>query len=169
MRFSDLEKKVIIVVGVILALLMPITVRVFGQVIPTEFILALIVVYLAYIIALLVRSEEKIEEDFEILEKEINGTGVEIITSNELKCIKDRLEENTGDVCFFNIPLGRIRTEEGFDDVLRPALENPHTKNIVFLLNRSVEDIWREYVRPRIDSVKHDKNVAIRWLTEENA
>jgi hypothetical protein len=168
MRFADIEKKVIVVFGVVLAILIPIIVKVFGHIIPIELILAMILIYLAYIVGSLINTEEGILQNMEELGRRVTGTGVEIIGSNQLHRIKESVEENKGDVWFFNVPLGRIRTQEGFDAFVKPGIENPHTRNITFILNKSVKDIWEEHVRPKISKVKGgDKTVSVRWMDDE--
>jgi len=168
MRFADIEKRAIVIFGVILALLIPMVVKVFGHVIPIELILAMILIYLAYIVGSLINTEESIIQDIEELRKRITETGVEIIGSNQLHYIKESIEKNRGDIWFFNVPLGRIRTQEGFDAMIKSGIENPHTKNIIFILNRSVRGIWEEHVQPKIDDVKGgNETITVKWMNEE--
>jgi len=168
MRFADIEKRAIVIIGVILALLIPISVKVFGSIIPVELILAMILIYLAYIVGSLINTEESIIQDIEELGKRITGTGVEIIGSNQLHHIKESVERNKGEIWFFNVPLGRIRTQEGFDAMVKPGIENTYTKGITFILNRSVRGIWEEQVQPKIDNVKGgNETITVKWMNEE--
>lgn len=168
MNFFEAEKKAIIIFGVILALLMPLTLAVFGHVIPTEYILALIIIYLAYIIGALMHTETEIKKDFSDLQKAIVCTGIELLGPHELHIIRERVEESSGEIWFFNIPLGRIRTEEGFNIIVKAGIENPHVRSITFLLDKSVKDIWVDCVQPRLDAIKNSTNITVRWLSERN-
>jgi hypothetical protein len=70
MRFIDLEKRAIVVLGVILALLIPIAVKVAH--VPVEVILSLILIYLAYVVGSLIDTEENIVKSLEeIFEKHL--------------------------------------------------------------------------------------------------
>jgi hypothetical protein len=153
----------------VLALLRPIIVKVFGHIIPTELILALIVIYLAYIIGTLIRTEDEIKKDIMTLRNEIVGSGVELIGPHQMNILREKIEEGSGEIWFFNIPLGRMRTDEGFDTIVKAGLENPNVTGITFLLSGSVKDIWKEHVQPRIDAIKHNKHLKVKWLAETNS
>lgn len=168
MKFADIEKRLIVAVGIILAMLIPIIVKVLGQEIPVELILSLIIIYLAYIVGSLIGTEEAIIQDIEELERQIVGTGVELIGSDQLHKLTESVGRNRGDIWFFNVPLGRIRTQEGFNALVKPGIENPHTTNITFILNRSVKAIWEEHVQPKIDNIKGGgEHITVKWMDDE--
>lgn len=179
MKFSDLQRKLLISVGLVLAFLVPLAIRVLNLQVPVEFLFALIMMYLVYVVSTLINTKEEIEGDvgkIVLVEaeiegdigkicKQIEGSGLDLIDSDKLSYIKAKLEENRGDVWFFNIPLGRIRTDEGFEVFVASAARNPYTKNIVFLLDKeAVKGIWDEHVAPRIKNLSTNTNISVKWM-----
>jgi hypothetical protein len=181
MKFTDLQRKLLIGVGLALAFLVPLAIRVLNLQVPVEFLFALIMMYLVYVVSTLINTKEEIEGDvgkIVLVEAEIEGdigkicrhiegSGVELITPDKLYSIKERVDENKGDIWFFNIPLGRIRTDEGFEFFIGAAARNPYTKNIIFILNKSVAGIWTECVQPKINVLKTNTNITVKWMTTE--
>lgn len=165
-----------------MAFLVPLAIRVFNLQVPVEFLFALIMMYLVYVVSTLINTKEEIEGDFgkivlveaEIegdlgkICRQIEGSGLDLIDSDKLSYIKAKLEENRGDVWFFNIPLGRIRTDEGFEVFIASAARNPYTKNIIFLLNKAaVKDIWDAHVKSRIDALKTNTTISVKWINTD--
>lgn len=178
MGSKNLERKALFIVGVSLAFLVPVAIKILNLSIPVEFLFAMIMMYLAYIVGSLIHAEEEIEDEVgkfvEVEEEieddlgkiceEVKGSGIDLIESLRLDYIRDRVRENRGDIWFFNVPLGRIRTSEGFEVFVGEGVRNPYTKNIVFLLDRRVEHIWREEVEPRIKKLKTNTKIEVKWI-----
>lgn len=59
---------------------------------------------------------------------------------------------------WFNTPLG-FRDQKLFDKMLKPAIENPRTSRILFILNEGFKKAWDEEVVPKINECKNPEKV----------
>lgn len=71
---------------------------------------------------------------------------------------RDLALNNKGEMWWFNTPLG-IRNDAVFERILKPAIENPNTSKIVFILDKKFKTIWEEEVEPKIDKCKSKEKV----------
>lgn len=73
-----------------------------------------------------------------------------------------------GDMVWHNICLSMFKPQSLFDTLLRPAIDNPRVTSIQFILDKSQEEQWREYVLPKLDKcISSDKVKPPRWAVIE--
>ncbi len=96
----------------------------------------------------LLEAAERIEEpDVRLIStEEVFERGRELALSNK------------GEMWWFNTPLG-IRNDVIFERILKPAIENPNTSKIVFILDKRFKTMWDEEVAPKIDKCKGKEKV----------
>lgn len=84
---------------------------------------------------------------------------VELIGPNELRDASTRFGRAAqGEMIWFHVCLLMFRPQHLFDDLLKPAIENPDVTAIRFVLDESERDRWRDHVRPKIDACAgHEK------------
>lgn len=70
----------------------------------------------------------------------------------------------TGEVVWFNACSTMLETQEAFDAILRPFIDNPEIASIRFLLRNSEKALWDAHVVPKLLACDHDKKVQPpRW------
>lgn len=65
----------------------------------------------------------------------------------------------TGEVVWFNACLTMLETQQAFDAILRPFIDNPEITAIRFVLKNSEKDHWDAHVVPKLLACDHDKKV----------
>ena len=60
------------------------------------------------------------------------------------------VESARGDMIWFNVCFLMFRTQDVFDLLLRPAIENPHVTSIQFVSDRTEQQLWGQYMTPKI-------------------
>jgi len=70
------------------------------------------------------------------------------------------VESARGDMIWFNVCFLMFRTQEVFDLLLRPAIENPQVTSIQFVSDRSEQNLWDQYMAPRISECRGSEKVA---------
>ena len=84
-----------------------------------------------------------------------------LIGPRHLRAESQRFVESAqGDMIWFNVCFLMFRTQEVFDLLLRPAIENPHVKSIQFVSDRSEQDLWDQYMAPKIRECSGSRKVA---------
>ncbi len=69
-----------------------------------------------------------------------------------------------GEMIFFNVCLLMYKSQQMFDLLLRPCIENPLVTSILFILDDRQKDLWRAEIAPKIAACRHSKNVREpRW------
>ncbi len=62
-----------------------------------------------------------------------------------------RFSENArGEMLWFNVCLTMFRSQQVFDLMLRPAIENPNVTSIQFVSNEGERELWDRYLVPKI-------------------
>ncbi len=65
---------------------------------------------------------------------------------------------------WFNVCFTMFKTQEVFDLLLRPAIENPLVDSIQFISNEGERELWDKYMLPKIKECTGCKKVAQpRW------
>lgn len=85
--------------------------------------------------------------------------GIELISKDHFIQGEEFALRNRGVMWWFNTPMAVLRSQEAFDRLLRPAIENPKTKKIEFILRPWMKDFWEENVQPKIDKCKGKEKV----------
>lgn len=157
--FNKIKKELIVAMGLILALAIPLLIKIFNF--PDSVILSLLAIYLSYIVIVIISTENRIQKEIIDVRDRIKGTGVEIIELDEFYKVRERCEENRGEIWFFNIPLEKSWSEDSFNIFLQCAIGNPETTRSTFILNKSEKAIWGNLIKPRVSS-KNSK-IDVKW------
>jgi len=71
-----------------------------------------------------------------------------------------------GEMVWFNVCFLMFRTQEVFDLLLRPAIENPLVRSIQFISDASEKELWEQNMLPRIrECAQGEKVLEPRWRT----
>lgn len=85
---------------------------------------------------------------------------VELIGPNQLREESTRFGRNARDeMIWFHVCLLMFRPQPLFDDLLRPAIENPAVTSIQFVLDESETDRWDDDVLPKIEACDGSEKV----------
>lgn len=69
-----------------------------------------------------------------------------------------------GRMVWFNMCFAMFRSQEVFDLMLRPAIENPRVESIEFLSGRGERERWNRFMAPKIEACRGAAKVAEpRW------
>ncbi len=158
--FTKAKKEFIVGVGIILALVIPFLVKIFNF--PDSVILSILAIYLSYIVLVIISTENRIQKEIMDVKSRIKGSGVEIIELDDLYKVKERCEENNGEIWFFNIPLEKTWSEDSFNVLLRCAVENPETTRVTVILNKSKKGVWEEFIKPKLSN-KVNSGINVKW------
>jgi hypothetical protein len=60
---------------------------------------------------------------------------------------------------WFNTPMTVLKSQEVFNRLLKPAIENPNTKKVEFVLDNSLKEFFQAEVQPKIDALKGKEKV----------
>ena len=58
-----------------------------------------------------------------------------------------------GDMMWFNVCLSMFEPQPLFDALLRPALENPATRSVLFVLDHGERERWEQVVLPKVRAI----------------
>jgi hypothetical protein len=76
------------------------------------------------------------------------------------------VESARGEMIWFNVCCLMFQTQEVFDLLLRPAIENPHVDSLQFIARESERALWEQYMAPRIRELPQREKVREpRWRT----
>lgn len=71
-----------------------------------------------------------------------------------------------GEMVWFNVCFLMFRSQEVFDLLLKPAIENPLVRSIQFISDESEKELWEENMLPKItECVEGRKVLEPRWRT----
>lgn len=74
-----------------------------------------------------------------------------LIGPRHLRSVSQRFSETArGDMLWFNVCFLMFKTQELFDLMLRPAIENPSVTSIQFIANETERPLWEELMLPKI-------------------
>ena len=76
-----------------------------------------------------------------------------------------RFSENArGEMLWFNVCLTMFQSQQVFDLMLRPAIENPNVTSIQFVSNEGERELWHRHLAPKIRECEGRDTVAEpRW------
>lgn len=114
------------------------------------------------------RLSETVQEAKQALEEirlSIHPAEAILIGPRNLRAESRRFCETTqGEMVWFNVCFLMFRTQEVFDIMLRPAIDNPHITSIRFTANESERPLWEKYIQPRLKECPNGKKVEEpRW------
>jgi hypothetical protein len=74
-------------------------------------------------------------------------------------------ESARGEMIWFNVCFLMFKTQEIFDLMLRPAIENPRVSSIRFIANPTEQPLWEQHILPRVRECSgHAKVLEPRWV-----
>lgn len=94
-----------------------------------------------------------IEEGVGVIRASLHPPDAILVGPADLRRMSRRFSEGaSGRMTWFHVCLSMFRTQELFDILLKPALDNPAVSEICFTLDPSQEELWRAEVQPRIQA-----------------
>ncbi len=132
------------------------------HVVEEDVLLAVALVLLALLLLRDLRREPREERQFEAvaarleaaierLQSRLQPPETTLIGPRELRRFSQRFAQRArGEMTWFNVCLSMFRTQELFDVLLRPAIENPQVTEIRFTLDRRDAALWDAYVAPKL-------------------
>lgn len=76
------------------------------------------------------------------------------------------LKQMSGKSTWVNVCLSMYATPPLFDELLRPAIDNPMVSTIQFVLDEGQRDYWKQVIKPQIATCPgHAKVVEPRWCS----
>jgi hypothetical protein len=117
------------------------------------------------------RLDERIMRSLENIEKSIELPEVTLVGPAKLKEESTRFARHAhGEVVWFNMCLSMYKSQEPFDLMLRPFIENPEVKSIKFILKNTERERWGKDVEPKIKACPGcDKVSAPFWRELDDA
>jgi len=74
-------------------------------------------------------------------------------------------ESAHGEMLWFNVCFTMFQSQDVFDLMLRPAIENPHVDSIQFVSNPSEKTLWEQNILPKIQECSgREKVKEPRWV-----
>ncbi|OIQ78357.1 hypothetical protein GALL_399420 [mine drainage metagenome] len=149
----------------------------FLQVIDEQIILPVVLTLMALLFINFIRhtrSNDQTAEQVEHIDKmvmKINSSlaapDIVLIGPRQLRSANENFTRNMrGEATLFNVCLSMYRTQELFDALLRPMIENPHVTSVQFVLDISQQGTWLAEVRPKIaNSIAESKVKEPRWCS----
>ena len=88
-----------------------------------------------------------------------------LIGPRSLRAESQRFSETArGEMIWFNVCFMMFKTQEVFDLLLRPAIENPLVDSIQFISSTSEKELWEQHMLPKIKAcASHSKVSPPRW------
>lgn len=75
------------------------------------------------------------------------------------------VESASGDMVWFNVCLQMFKSQEVFDLLFKPAIENAAVRSIQFVSNDTEQELWESHVRPKIEECSGKAKVREpRWV-----
>jgi hypothetical protein len=99
------------------------------------------------------------------LQEGLKVPDVILIGPRHLRPASERFARSAhGDMVWFNVCLMMFRPQDLFDCLLRPAIENPRVRSILFVLDEGERANWRDHVVPKVAACSGgEKVLEPRW------
>ncbi|MEX1229680.1 MAG: hypothetical protein WEB58_05550 [Planctomycetaceae bacterium] len=156
------------VIGLVLHLL---------HVVETGVVLTIILVLLSLLLLRDLRresSDERLAEQIHLTDAAVHGIqsalappDAILIGPRRLRVESQRFAETAqGEMVWFNVCFTMFKTQEVFELLLRPAIENPRVHTIQFVSNENEQRLWEEFMLPKINACAEFRKVKEpRWAT----
>ena len=113
------------------------------------------------------RLDERIMRSLENIEKSTQVPEVTLVGPAKLREESTRFARQAhGEVVWFNMCLSMYRSQEPFDLMLRPFIENPEVKSVRFILKNTEKERWEKDVEPKIKACPGCKKVIAPFWRE---
>ncbi len=131
------------------------------HIVDVEIVLTVVLVLLALLLFRDLRRENHDEHLSQIVEQTRNATDeirlsiqppeAVLIGPRHLRAESRRFSEMArGEMVWFNVCFLMFKTQEVFDLMLRPAVENPLVTSIQFIANETEKPLWDQHMLPKI-------------------
>ena len=96
-----------------------------------------------------------IEEGVSAIRASLHPPDAVLVGPVNLRKVSRRFSERAfGQMTWFHVCLSMFRTQELFDILLKPAIDNPDVSEICFTLDPSQKDLWRTELLPKIQACR---------------
>ncbi len=104
--------------------------------------------------------EDLIATNLEDIKSSLTPPGIELIGPSELHETTLRFaKKGRGEVVCFNICLRMYKSQQPFDIMVRPFIENPEVTSIQFVLDSKERERWNKDVMPKVVACAGSKKV----------
>ena len=98
-------------------------------------------------------SMEQMKAGLQDVQHSVNLPEATLIGPRSLRAESRRFSETArGEMVWFNVCFMMFRTQEVFDLLLRPAIENPLVDSIQFISSENEKELWEKHMWPKIKS-----------------
>ncbi|MEQ9411805.1 MAG: hypothetical protein RIK87_29080 [Fuerstiella sp.] len=106
-------------------------------------------------------SMQRVQAGLQDVQQAVHLPEATLIGPRQLRSESRRFTQSAcGEMIWFNVCFMMFRTQEVFDLLLRPALENPLVTSIQFISSDTEKELWEQHMRPRIDACPGGEKVA---------
>lgn len=149
----------------------------FLHIIEQEVLMTITVVLIALLFIRDLRRERNVEEmqarifeshtALQTIQASLTPSDAILIGPAQLRAASRQFCANArGEMIWFHVCLSMFRPQALFDDLLRPAIENPQVTSIQFVLDEGQKPLWESDVFPKIRQCRnHERVRPPRWTT----
>lgn len=106
------------------------------------------------------KAVNQIKSDIKSIELSLEAPAAALIGPRYLRTESRRFVETArGDMVWYNVCFLMFRSQEVFDLLLKPAIENPLVKSIQFISDESEKALWEANMLPKIGQCKESRKV----------
>lgn len=108
---------------------------------------------------------EQIRSNVRRIESSLEAPAAVLIGPRHLRSESRRFVETArGDMVWFNVCFLMFRSQDVFDLLLKPAIENPLVRSIQFISDEQERDLWEMNMLPKIQECQgSEKVLPVRW------
>lgn len=132
------------------------------HILPESHVISLILFLLAIHALQEVTRGEEIRGDIKLISQNVAvpDPEIEIIKPADLLLYTEKFAlKNLGEDWWFNPCANMFRSDEIFNKLLRPSIENSRTSKILFLMRPEMRETWEREVQPKIERCKGKEKV----------
>lgn len=140
------------------------------HVVDEDVLLTIVLVLLALLLFRDLRRESLDEQLSEILRQTSEGVqevrskldpvDAVLIGPRYLRAESRRFSETSrGEMVWFNVCFQMFKSQDVFDLMLRPAIENPHVSGIQFISSAGEQELWTRFLVPKIQQCSGQEKV----------
>lgn len=113
----------------------------------------------------LARELRETKAALEEVRRSVRPPDTVLIGPGGLRAESRRFAESTrGEVVWFNICFLMFETQEVFDLLLRPIIQNPRVTSVRFIADESEQELWERNILPKIERCPGSEKIASpRW------
>lgn len=167
MGYYEIAKENFDIIAVITASFLALVLHAVG-VIPETYILSLVIFLLSLHVLHELKTNAKHEAEFKSMKEKFSTIDDKLATQefalikppNLLPHTKAMALKNKGEIWWFNLCVGMFLSDEIFETIFKPAIENKSTKKIISVMKVQFKDIWEREILPKISRCSGGEKVA---------